>query len=401
MFIGCTRRFRHQDCIRLTQAVILSHRYSERCALLNKLVPLHQDMFLAIFRLFPDKDISFRLLEASMVDFLPKVFGAVFNQEGKYVATPKLDTVEGDPMSTSARLNKVTQDEYNRHCHELATVMGISAAEVHSRITSAMPPTLQHLGFRGARLAVVYPEVVAMQTKALIGAAILAAKESDVSKGVGGLTPSGFTGRLEISIPTIASDHEIEQVAPVIKKAAELVMREEDYSVNYSVAASLEVPRSCMRADAIAQESDICSVTLDTDSLTGLVYGCDRHDCAKFLSTYKRLHIFPSDPFLTLDQRGVGSIMEIAASKVHTVEVDRSGAGLVGLFRASSPVTAASKRNKGEVRIGVCGVHCSDPSSVAFFSRQLKMDFMAAPAANVNVSLVLAAKAAIKEAAGE
>ena len=394
--------FRHRDCMRLTQAVILSHSYSERCALLNKLLPLHQDMFLAIFRLFPHKDLSFRLMEASMAEFLPKVFDAVFSQAGRFVG-PALDQSQAQEGEYSSSLpGRVSLDVYERHCDELATVMGLSATEVHSRILTTMPVDTRHMGFRGARLAVVHPELVAMQTRALIGAAIIAAKESDVAGALDGVVQGGLSSRLEISIPTVASDHEIEQIAPIIKAAAEEVIRDADCTVCYHIAASLEVPRSCMRADAIAHEYCTSSVTIDTDHLTWLMYGCDKHDCAMFLPTYKRLNIFPSDPFQTIDQRGVGSIMEVATTKVQAGRRGEEGRmGLAGLFQSTSPAVAAAKRDRGAVKVGVCGLHCRDPASVAYFSGQLKVDFIAPPAESVNVALILAAKAAIRESAGE
>ena len=211
-----------------------------------------------------------------------------------------------------------------------------------------------------------------------------------------GVVEGGLTSRLEISIPMVASDHEIEHIAPHIHAAASEEARRLEYAVPYHIATSLEVPRACVRADAIAREYDISSVTIDTDSLTGLMFGFDKHDCQKFLSPYLRKNILAGDPFECIDQRGVGSLMELALHKIRHSGADGSS-GIVGsLFQSSEQHKNVAKREKGKILVGVCGEHGGNPNSVAYFNRQ-KVDFICVPPGKISACLISAAKAAVKE----
>jgi len=223
----------------------------------------------------------------------------------------------------------------------------------------------------------VHPEITSMQVRAIMRAALSALQE-------------GIAVRPEIMIPNVCSDHELAQLVPVIRKAATEAFQEMEFAVDYSIGVMLECPRACLRADSIVapvihthilnrrdasaidhEESlpgiKFCSV--GSNDLTALVYGFSRDDCGQFLKTYVDKGIFACDPFKTLDQRGVGSIIHSAVKKI----------------RKANP----------DIKIGVCGEHGGDPQSIRFFER-LELDYVSCSPFRVPIAKLACAQAHIE-----
>lgn len=155
------------------------------------------------------------------------------------------------------------------------------------------------LGFRGCRLSIVHPAITAMQTAAALGAALDAQDQ-------------GVAVKLKLMIPLVSTDHEVEEIAPVIRAAAAALFEARGKSVPFDMGCMIEVPRACLRADAIVEEGDISFVSFGTNDLTQMVYGFSRDDSERFLPYYIQKRLVRDDPFACLDVRGVGSLMTLA-----------------------------------------------------------------------------------------
>lgn len=193
------------------------------------------------------------------------------------------------------------------------------------------------IGVRGCRLGILYPELVEMQTRAILGAAMQASKNGDASFMV------------QIMIPMVSTDHEIEDIAPVIKASAEELFKAKGEHVNFTIGSSLDVPRACMRANAIVSEGDVAFLSINTNMLTELVYGMSRADSSRLVESYQRIGIMKKDPFVSLDQSGVGSLLKIAKNLI--------------------------RKTNRFIRVGVCGEQSGDPASIEFYDA-LGMDYV-------------------------
>ena len=182
------------------------------------------------------------------------------------------------------------------------------------------------MGHRGCRLAVSYPEIAEMQTRAVIEAAI----EVKNNKGYD-IVP-------EIMIPLVGEVKELKFVKDIVVRTAEEVMKEKGVKLEYHVGTMIEIPRAAITADEIAKEAEFFS--FGTNDLTQMTFGFSRDDAAKFLSDYYERKIYEQDPFAKLDQKGVGQLVKIAAEK--------------------------GRASRANIKLGICGEHGGDPSSVEF-----------------------------------
>ena len=237
---------------------------------------------------------------------------------------------------------------------ELAEEMGITLAEVKAKVDS-LEEFNPMLGHRGCRLGITYPEITEMQTRAIIEAA-LACKER------------GIDVHPEIMIPLVGSLKEIQNQANVINMTAAKVFVEKGQTIPYLVGTMIEVPRAALTANQIAEVADFFS--FGTNDLTQMTFGFSRDDAPKFLKFYKEHGIIKVDPFEVLDQEGVGQLVEMGVKKGRSV--------------------------KPELKVGICGEHGGEPSSVKFCAK-LGMNYVSCSPFRVPIARVAAAQAAIEE----
>ena len=213
------------------------------------------------------------------------------------------------------------------------------------------------LGHRGCRLAVTYPEIAEMQTRAVIKAAL----------AVQARHPE-WTMVPEIMIPLVGEVKELKYVKDVVVKTADEIIKEAGSDMEYLVGTMIEIPRAALTADAIAKEAEFFS--FGTNDLTQMTFGFSRDDAGKFLGAYYDTKIYESDPFARLDQTGVGQLVEMAAKKGRSVRPD--------------------------LHLGICGEHGGDPSSVEF-CHKVGLDYVSCSPFRVPIARLAAAQAAIKE----
>jgi len=236
----------------------------------------------------------------------------------------------------------------------LAESLGMSFEALKNRVES-LKEFNPMMGHRGCRLAVTYPEIAKMQTRAVIEAAI------NVNKKGMNVTP-------EIMIPLVGDLSELKYVKKVVCETADAVIAEAGVELAYHVGTMIEIPRAAVTADEIAKEAEFFS--FGTNDLTQMTYGFSRDDAAKFLNEYYTKGIFENDPFAKLDQNGVGKLVEMAAK--------------------------LGKSTRPDIHMGICGEHGGEPSSVEFCHR-VGLDYVSCSPFRVPLARLAAAQASIKE----
>jgi len=236
----------------------------------------------------------------------------------------------------------------------LAKDMGLTYEQVKAKVES-LHEFNPMMGHRGCRLAVTFPEIARMQTRAIIEAAIEVRDEM------------GYNIVPEIMIPLVGEAKELKFVKQTVIDEAEKVMREKGEFLNYHIGTMIEIPRAALTADEIAREADFFS--FGTNDLTQMTFGFSRDDAGKFLKSYYDNKIYESDPFARLDQVGVGQLMEMAVKK----------------GRSTNP----------QLKCGICGEHGGDPSSVEFCNR-IGLNYVSCSPFRVPIARLAAAQAAIK-----
>ena len=294
--------------------MILSDSLEQREASLNELIPYQKNDFKEMYKVLKGRPMTIRYLDPPLHEFLPK---------------------DVDDMIA------------------LAKDMGKSVEEIKARCLQ-LREFNPMMGLRGCRLGVVYPEIVKMQTRAVIEAAIEVRQEYDYD-----IVP-------EIMIPLICERKELLFVKNIVVTTAEQVMKEKKFYMNYKVGTMIEIPRAALMADDIAKEADFFS--FGTNDLTQMTFGFSRDDAGQFLQSYYDTKIFESDPFAKLDQAGVGQLMEMAVTR----------------GRSINP----------QLKCGICGEHGGDPSSVEFCQR-LGLDYVSCSPFRVPIAKLAAAQAAL------
>jgi pyruvate,orthophosphate dikinase len=213
------------------------------------------------------------------------------------------------------------------------------------------------MGHRGCRLSVSYPEILVMQVTALLQAAIVVSKE-------------GCAIRPEIMVPLVACAEEIAFLRSLIDKAAAFVFDRAGYRLGYSVGTMIELPRAAMCAEMLAPFVDF--VSFGTNDLTQMAFGFSRDDSGRFIETYLEQGILSADPFITIDRAGVGGLIQMAVQKLRAV--------------------------KPGIKIGVCGEHAGDPSSIAFFM-SVGVDYISCSPARLSLAQLAMAQTAAQTAA--
>tara|TARA_R110002110_G_scaffold153886_3_gene347588 strand:- start:14430 stop:17045 length:2616 start_codon:yes stop_codon:yes gene_type:complete len=304
------------DAERIDQmrGMILSDNREERQGYLDKLLQFQEEDMLALFRVMDGLPVTVRLLDPPLHEFLPHT--------------------EEDMVALSRRIDKPL---------EKIRAMTESLKEVNPM-----------LGFRGCRLSIVHPEVTEMQVKAIISAAVRATEE--------GLKPLP-----EIMIPLVVNVREIRLISEIIDRGIQAVLKERQVSVPYKIGTMMETPRAALGADRLAAEVEFMS--FGTNDLTQMTYGFSRDDVGKFLPMYLEKKLVESDPFVTLDQRAVGRLLEIAVTE--------------------------SRARKPGIKYGICGEHGGDPRSIQFF-HDLGLDYVSCSPFRVPVARIAAAQAKVR-----
>jgi pyruvate,orthophosphate dikinase len=278
--------FFEADRIPKIRKMILSKTVEAREAALNELIPFQKSDFKGLYEVMEGRPVTIRFLDPPLHEFVPT-----------------------DPEDIAA----------------LAKDMGLTVEEVQATCDS-LHEFNPMMGHRGCRLAVTYPEIAKMQTRAVMEAAIEVKKEK------------GFDIIPEIMIPLVGEKRELKFVKDVVVETAEAVKKELGSDIEYHIGTMIEIPRAALLADEIAEEAEFFS--FGTNDLTQMTFGFSRDDAGKFLDAYYKNKIYESDPFARLDQDGVGQLVKLASEK----------------GRATRP----------NIKLGICGEHGGDPSTVEF-----------------------------------
>ena len=307
--------FFEEDRIPKIRKMILSETVEAREAALNELIPFQKGDFKAMYKELKGLPMTVRYLDPPLHEFLP--------------------TAEEDIIALAKDMG-VTVEHLKEKC-----------AELHE-----FNPMMGH---RGCRLAVTYPEIARMQTRALMEAAI-EVKEED-----------GYDIVPEIMIPLVGEKKELKFVKDIVVETAEKVKAEKGSDIKYHIGTMIEIPRAALTADEIAEEAEFFS--FGTNDLTQMTFGFSRDDAGKFLDSYYKAKIYESDPFAKLDQDGVGKLVKMAAEK----------------GRATRP----------NIKLGICGEHGGEPSSVEF-CHKVGLNYVSCSPFRVPIARLAAAQAALK-----
>ncbi len=265
------------------------------------------------------------------------------------------EALEGKPMTVrylDPPLHEFVPTE-EEDIKALADDMGLTVADVKAKC-DALHEFNPMMGHRGCRLAVTYPEIARMQTRAVMEAAIEVSKEK------------GYTIIPEIMIPLVGEVKELKYVKEVVVETAEKVKAEKNSDMQYHIGTMIEIPRAALTADLVAQEAEFFS--FGTNDLTQMTFGFSRDDAGKFLDSYYQAKIYESDPFARLDQTGVGQLVEMAVEK--------------------------GRKTRPELKCGICGEHGGDPSSVEF-CHKVGLNYVSCSPFRVPIARLAAAQAAI------
>lgn len=242
----------------------------------------------------------------------------------------------------------------NTEINMLANSLKIEFQTLKERIDS-LKEFNPMMGHRGCRLAITYPEIAVMQTKAVIEAAI-------------NVTKKGLKVTPEIMIPLIGTTKELDYVKDIVCKVADKIIADKNVELKYYVGTMIEIPRACVIADKIAKKADFFS--FGTNDLTQLTFGFSRDDASKFINDYKEKGILEKDPFASIDQEGVGKLVKLAVIQ--------------------------ARNTKKNISLGVCGEHGGDVKSIEFFHK-IGLDYTSCSPFRVPIARLAAAQAAIKE----
>ena len=295
--------------------MILSETVEDREKYLNLLIPYQKNDFKEMYKELKGRPMTVRYIDPPLHEFIPK---------------------------TEAEMK------------QLADAMGVTVEHVQD-VCNGLHEFNPMMGHRGCRLAVTYPEIARMQTRALLEAAIEVHEEDGYD-----ITP-------EIMIPLVGEVKELKYVKDIVVETAEQVKAEKGSNIEYHIGTMIEIPRAALTADEIAKEAEFFS--FGTNDLTQMTFGFSRDDAGKFLGSYYEKKIYEQDPFARLDQKGVGQLVKMAVEK--------------------------GKATRPNIKLGICGEHGGDPSSVEF-CHNAGLTYVSCSPFRVPIARLAAAQAAIK-----
>ena len=294
--------------------MILSDTLDQREQALQELLPFQKSDFKAMYEALKGRPMTVRYLDPPLHEFVPT-----------------------DPADMEA----------------LAKDMGMTVEQVKQKCDD-LHEFNPMMGHRGCRLAVTYPEIARMQTRAVMEAAIEVSREK------------GFSIEPEIMIPLVGDKKELKFVKDIVVEEAETVKKERNSNIIYHIGTMIEIPRAALMAGEIAEEAEFFS--FGTNDLTQMTFGFSRDDAGKFLYSYYQAKIYESDPFARLDQNGVGQLIRIAAEQ--------------------------GKKTRPNIKMGICGEHGGDPSSIAF-CHDAGLTYVSCSPFRVPIARLAAAQAAL------
>jgi len=303
--------------IQAVREMILSDDEKSRRTALGKLLPMQRADFVELFEIMDGRPVTIRLLDPPLHEFLP---------HGQEEIAGVAAAMGADPRKLADRANELS--EFN-----------------------------PMLGFRGCRIAIAYPEIAEMQARAIFEAAVEVAKHT------------GKPVAPEVMVPLIATKAELDLVKAHIDAMAQAVMRETGAKLTYQVGTMIELPRASLMAAEIAQTAEFFS--FGTNDLTQTTLGISRDDAARFLGIYTARGILPSDPFVSIDQAGVGELVRIGVER--------------------------GRKTRPKLKVGICGEHGGDPASVAF-CQSANLDYVSCSPFRVPIARLAAAQAALGKA---
>ncbi len=310
--------FFEEDRIQAVREMILAGDEASRRAAIDKLLPMQRNDFLQLFEIMAGRPVTIRLLDPPLHEFLP---------HGEEEIAEVAAAMGADPQKLSNRA---------RELHEFNPM----------------------LGFRGCRIAIAYPEIAEMQARAIFEAAVEAAKRT------------GKQVKPEVMVPLIATKAELDLVKARIDAMADAVRKETGAKISYDVGTMIELPRAALMAGEIAESAEFFS--FGTNDLTQTTFGISRDDAASFLGIYTARGILPSDPFVSIDQQGVGELVKIGVER--------------------------GRKVRPKLKVGICGEHGGDPASVAF-CHEAKLDYVSCSPFRVPIARLAAAQAALGKTA--
>jgi len=320
--IGLSRTehmFFDADRIIAVREMILAEKLEGRRAALAKLLPYQREDFIALFRIMAGLPVTIRLLDPPLHEFLPH-----------------------------------TESEVQ----EVAAASGVDAETLRAR-ASMLEEFNPMLGHRGCRLAITFPEIYEMQARAIFEAQVQVEKES------------GKAVETEVMIPLIATKREFDILKALVDATAKAVEAERGVKLRYMTGTMIELPRACLMAGEIAEAAEFFS--FGTNDLTQTVYGISRDDSAHFLGDYTAKGIFERDPFVSIDEAGVGAMVRLGIER--------------------------GRRTRAKLKVGICGEHGGDPDSVRFCHRA-GLDYVSCSPYRVPIARLAAAQAAIEDQVG-
>ncbi|MEL6825852.1 MAG: pyruvate, phosphate dikinase [Pseudomonadota bacterium] len=304
------------DRIPVVRSMILAGTKPGREAALEKLLPMQRSDFEEIFRIMGDAPCTIRLLDPPLHEFMPH---------------------------TEAEMEEVAA----------ASGMEVKALKAQAEALHESNPMLGH---RGCRLGITYPEIYAMQARAIFEAAIAVAKET------------GTNPVPEVMIPLVGTRKELDILKTVVDEAANAVFEESGTTLSYLVGTMIELPRAALRAGQIAETAEFFS--FGTNDLTQTTLGISRDDAGRFLTAYEEQGIYDKDPFVTIDQDGVGELVKTAANR--------------------------GRETRSGIKLGICGEHGGDPASVIFCHR-IGLDYVSCSPYRVPIARLAAAHAVLQD----
>jgi pyruvate,orthophosphate dikinase len=307
------------------RTMILTEDPDQRQQALDHLLPMQKADFEALFRSMDGLPVTIRLIDPPLHEFLPQM------------------------EEIDERLRRARQRDL--HVGEIAALEALRARTRNLQETNPM------MGHRGCRLGITHPEIIVMQVRAILGAAIAVQRK-------------GIRTVPEIMVPLVAGVNEVRAIRKLVDETAEAVFAELRQSTRYKFGAMIELPRAAICAGSIAKEVDF--VSFGTNDLTQMTFGFSRDDARKYLDAYMDMAILKKDPFITLDREGVGALMQMAIEQA----------------RQANPV----------IKIGVCGEHGGDPESIEFLLT-LELDYVSCSAARIPAAQVAIAHSCISGAA--
>jgi pyruvate, orthophosphate dikinase len=310
--------FFEEDRIQAVREMILADDEKSRRAAISKILPMQRADFVELFEIMRGKPVTIRLLDPPLHEFLP---------HGEEEINEVAAAMGADPKKLSDRAKELA--EFN-----------------------------PMLGFRGCRIAIAYPEIAEMQARAIFEAAVEAARRTGEA-----VVP-------EVMVPLIATKAELDLVKARIDAMAEAVAKEQGATVDYQVGTMIELPRASLMAGEIAETAEFFS--FGTNDLTQTTFGISRDDAASFLGIYTARGILPSDPFVSIDQQGVGELVKIGVER--------------------------GRKVRSKLKVGICGEHGGDPASVAF-CHESKLDYVSCSPFRVPIARLAAAQAALGKTA--